>query len=70
MDCILFHVKFEGGLSISVLRKSATSAQKIGAQNRRVFFFFLKSLQISKAALTTCSLCLLPTKKPFAHIYP
>lgn len=34
-DCTLFHVKFEGGSFISILRKRATFFEKkIGVQNR------------------------------------
>lgn len=35
--CTFLHVKFEGGSSASVLRKRASSLQKNGVQNRRVF---------------------------------
>jgi hypothetical protein len=36
MDCILFHGKFDGGLSIMFLRNRATMHIKIGVQNRSV----------------------------------
>lgn len=37
MDCVLFHVKFEGGLTCPVLKNRGTLYEKVRVQNQRVF---------------------------------